>query len=119
VVFAMIERREIHLSAVCLLRDYLTPENHLELLAEASHKTKFRFRSCWLVAFRGRTWFREFEGCQVPPAARPRTRTMACTRTMAHANRTRRRSCRTSPSKSDSHPSIGLRRLVNRGAPRL
>jgi 5-methylcytosine-specific restriction endonuclease McrA len=42
VIFAMIERREIHLTAVCLLRDYLTPENHLELLAEASHKTKFQ-----------------------------------------------------------------------------
>ena len=41
-VFAMIERREIHLTAVCLLRDYLTTENHLELLAEASHKTKFQ-----------------------------------------------------------------------------
>jgi 5-methylcytosine-specific restriction endonuclease McrA len=41
-LFAMIERREIHLSAVCLLRDYLTRENHLELLAEASHKTKFQ-----------------------------------------------------------------------------
>ena len=40
VVFAMIERREIHLTAVCQLRDYLTPENHLELVAEASHKTK-------------------------------------------------------------------------------
>jgi 5-methylcytosine-specific restriction endonuclease McrA len=38
----MIERRQIHLSAVCLLRDYLTPENHLELVAEASHKTKFQ-----------------------------------------------------------------------------
>ena len=42
VVFAMIERREIHLTAVCLLRDYLTPENHLELLAEASRKTKLQ-----------------------------------------------------------------------------
>ena len=42
VVFGMVERREIHLSAVCLLRDYLTPENHLDLLAEASHKTKFQ-----------------------------------------------------------------------------
>jgi hypothetical protein len=41
-VFGMVERREIHLSAVCLLRDYLTPEDHLELLAEASHKTKFQ-----------------------------------------------------------------------------
>jgi hypothetical protein len=42
IVFAMIERREIHLTAVCLLRDYLTPENHLELLAEASGKTKLQ-----------------------------------------------------------------------------
>ncbi len=41
-VFAMLERREVHLTAVCLLRDYLTPENHRELLAEASHKTKFQ-----------------------------------------------------------------------------
>jgi hypothetical protein len=39
-VFSLIERRQIHLSAVCLLRDYLTPQNHLELLAEASNKTK-------------------------------------------------------------------------------
>jgi 5-methylcytosine-specific restriction endonuclease McrA len=42
IVFAMIERREIHLTGVCLLRDYLTPENHLELLAEASGKTKLQ-----------------------------------------------------------------------------
>src|SRR5450432_1991266 len=41
-VFGMIESRRIHLTAVCLLRDYLTPENHLELLAEASNKTKFQ-----------------------------------------------------------------------------
>ncbi|HEY3666173.1 MAG TPA: hypothetical protein VGL19_09245 [Polyangiaceae bacterium] len=42
IVFSLIERREIHLTAVCMLRDYLTPENHLELLAEASHKSKFQ-----------------------------------------------------------------------------
>jgi 5-methylcytosine-specific restriction endonuclease McrA len=41
-IFAMIERRAIHLTAVCLLRDFLTPENHLELLTEASHRTKFQ-----------------------------------------------------------------------------
>src|SRR5450432_1851826 len=41
-IFGLIERREIHLSAVCLLRDYLTPENHRELLAEASGKTKLQ-----------------------------------------------------------------------------
>src|SRR5450631_1505855 len=44
IVFSLIERRQIHLTAVCLLRDYLTPENHLELLAEASNKTKLQVR---------------------------------------------------------------------------
>src|SRR5882724_10385751 len=42
VVFSLIESRQIHLTAVCLLRDYLTPENHQELLAEASNKTKLQ-----------------------------------------------------------------------------
>jgi hypothetical protein len=42
IVFSLIERRQIHLTAVCLLRDYLTPDNHLELLAEASNKTKLQ-----------------------------------------------------------------------------
>src|SRR4051794_22005549 len=42
VVFRLIEQRQLHLTAVCLLRDYLTPENHRELLAEASHKTKWQ-----------------------------------------------------------------------------
>jgi hypothetical protein len=41
-IFGLIERRAIHLTAVCLLRDYLTPENHGELLAEASGKTKLQ-----------------------------------------------------------------------------
>ena len=41
-VFTLLERREIHLSAIRLLRDYLTPDNHAELLAEASHKTKWQ-----------------------------------------------------------------------------
>ena len=30
------------MSGLCLLRDYLTTENHIELLAGASHKTKFQ-----------------------------------------------------------------------------
>jgi hypothetical protein len=42
VIFELLERRELHLTAVCLLRDYLTAENHRELLAEASHKTKWQ-----------------------------------------------------------------------------
>jgi hypothetical protein len=40
VIFEMLERRDVHLTAVCLLRDHLTPENHAELLLEVSHKTK-------------------------------------------------------------------------------
>src|SRR5450755_1470842 len=42
VIFDLIERREVHMSGLCLLRDYLTAENHIELLAGASHKTKFQ-----------------------------------------------------------------------------
>jgi 5-methylcytosine-specific restriction endonuclease McrA len=41
-IFDFIERRLLHLTAVCLLRDYLTLENHLDLLTEASHKTKWQ-----------------------------------------------------------------------------
>ena len=41
-VFSLIEQRRLHLTAVCLLRDYLTPQNHRELLAEASGKTKLQ-----------------------------------------------------------------------------
>ncbi len=41
-IFAMIACREIHLSGVCLLRDFLTPENHRELLADAAGKTKLQ-----------------------------------------------------------------------------
>jgi hypothetical protein len=40
VIFELLERRDVHLTAVCLLRDYLTTENHAELLRDVSHKTK-------------------------------------------------------------------------------
>jgi hypothetical protein len=40
VIFALLERRDVHLTAVCLLRDHLTIENHAELLRDVSHKTK-------------------------------------------------------------------------------
>jgi len=40
VVFELLERRDVHLTAVCLLRDYLTPENHRDLLRDVSHKTR-------------------------------------------------------------------------------
>ncbi len=42
IVFSLIDQRQLHLTAVCLLRDYLTAENHRELLTEASHKTKWQ-----------------------------------------------------------------------------
>jgi len=35
-----LERGEIHLSSLVLLRDFLTSENHEEVLGEAAHKTK-------------------------------------------------------------------------------
>src|SRR6266705_1775237 len=41
-IFGLIEQRTLHLTAVCLLRDYLTPGNHRELLEEASGKTKLQ-----------------------------------------------------------------------------
>ena len=44
IVFTLIEKRELHLTAVCLLRDYIRADNHLELLAEARHKTKFQIQ---------------------------------------------------------------------------
>ncbi len=40
IVLGMVERGEIHLTALLLLREYLTPDNHEELLRAASGKTK-------------------------------------------------------------------------------
>src|SRR6478735_8941800 len=42
IVFRLIEQRKLHLTAICLLRDYLTSENHHELLAQVCHKTKLQ-----------------------------------------------------------------------------
>jgi hypothetical protein len=39
-IFELLERRQIHLSALHLLRHHLTKQNHRELLAEACHKSK-------------------------------------------------------------------------------
>jgi hypothetical protein len=39
-IFALIDQRKLHLTGACLLRHYLTPENHRELLAEACGKTR-------------------------------------------------------------------------------
>jgi len=39
-IFELLEARAIHLSALRLLRDHLTPENHQELLALACNKSK-------------------------------------------------------------------------------
>ena len=40
VVFELLERREVHLTAIALVAKHLTEENHLELLAEVRGKTK-------------------------------------------------------------------------------
>jgi hypothetical protein len=40
VVYELIESGSVHLSALTLLRDHLTDENHLELFRQASGKTK-------------------------------------------------------------------------------
>jgi hypothetical protein len=50
IVFALVEQRQLHLTAVCLLRDYLTTENHSELLSAAVHKTKWQVQE--LIAHR-------------------------------------------------------------------
>ena len=40
IVFELLERREIHLTTIALIAKHLTAENHRELLAEVSGKTK-------------------------------------------------------------------------------
>lgn len=45
IVFDMLERRRIHLSAVHLLRHHLTDQNHRELLEEACGKSKRQLES--------------------------------------------------------------------------
>ena len=42
VIFELLEKRELHLTAVALLSKYLTPENQRDLLGEARGKTKQR-----------------------------------------------------------------------------
>jgi 5-methylcytosine-specific restriction endonuclease McrA len=44
IVFEMLEQRRIHLTGICLLRDFLTPSNHRELLEAAAGKTKLGVR---------------------------------------------------------------------------
>jgi hypothetical protein len=41
-VFELLEQRKIHLTALALIAKYLTAENHVEILSEASGKTKRR-----------------------------------------------------------------------------
>ncbi len=44
IVFGMLDRRELHLTAVCEVREFLTPDNHRDLLGEVSSKTKLQIR---------------------------------------------------------------------------
>ena len=48
VVFELIDQRKLHLTAICLLREHLTPENHEQLLAAAMGKTKGQLEE-WLA----------------------------------------------------------------------
>ena len=52
-VFTLVEQRALHLTAVCLLRDYLTQENHRELLAVAGGKTKLQIQEMLATRFPG------------------------------------------------------------------
>ncbi|HXK16250.1 MAG TPA: HNH endonuclease [Polyangiaceae bacterium] len=40
IVFELLEQRKVHLTALALIRDYVTADNHVELLNEVSGKTK-------------------------------------------------------------------------------
>src|SRR5258706_15051324 len=40
IVFQMLERRELNLTTVCEVREFLTDDNHRQLLAEVARKTK-------------------------------------------------------------------------------
>ncbi len=42
IVFEMLEQRELLLTAICEVRDFLTAENHGELLGEIAGKTKLQ-----------------------------------------------------------------------------
>ena len=44
VVFGMLERRELHLTAICEVREFLTAENHRELFDAVSGKSKLQIR---------------------------------------------------------------------------
>ena len=44
IVFQMLERRALHLTAICEIRDFLTAENHRELLEQVSGRTKLQVR---------------------------------------------------------------------------
>ena len=44
IVFEMLEQRTLHLTAICETREFLTLENHRQLLDEVSGKTKLQVR---------------------------------------------------------------------------
>jgi HNH endonuclease len=44
IVFEMLDRRELHLTAICEVREFLTAENHRELFEAVSGRTKLQIR---------------------------------------------------------------------------
>src|SRR5260221_2110949 len=82
-IFGLIEQRAVHLTAVCLLRDYLTPENHQELLEEASGKTKLQVQEMLARRFPRpdvASTIRKLPSPRAPALAPPLTPTLALPR---------------------------------------
>jgi hypothetical protein len=79
-IFGLVERRALHLTAVCLLRDYLTPQNHRELLDEASGKTKLQ-----VLEILARRFPRPDVASAIRKLPSPRTQAVAPTLALPHS----------------------------------
>lgn len=53
-VFTLIEQRKLHLSGLCVLRKFLTPENHRDLLLAACERPSCKSKTSWLRGFQAR-----------------------------------------------------------------
>ena len=50
IVFDLLERRQLHLTAVCLLRDYVAPENHEHSWPRPLTRRSGKCKNCSLIA---------------------------------------------------------------------
>ena len=69
VVFRMLERRELHLTGICEVREFLTPANHRQLFEAVAGKTKLQIRE--VLAER-------FPQADVPASLKRRPRSSRC-----------------------------------------